>query len=82
MKFKNLLTEEQRQKLDRVKFKETREKQELDRLTDSELAQRLQYYMTNSFGLRRIADEYRDSPVYDSVIWFVLLPEVIRRLHE
>lgn len=81
-KFNDFLSPEAKLKLDEAKRREAKEKRELRKLSNEEFADRLDYYMSNSFGLRRIAMEYRGIPTYDSVIWFIILPEAIRRLRE
>lgn len=78
--FRNLLSDEQRAKLDAAKFREARERQETKALSDEELADKAERYMSYAFGLRRIADDYRDSPVYDTALWYVVFPEIIERL--
>lgn len=47
---------------------------------DADMAELLDYYRANSQGLANIAAAHRGAPVYDAVLWDVLLPVVIDRL--
>lgn len=82
MSFKNLLSPESRRKLEEMRFREAQAKQRLEASTNKELAEKLEHFMKNSFGHQRVAAEYRDSPVYDSAVWYILLPLVIERLKQ
>lgn len=77
--FKGMGDSERRKEKQRLR-KERRE--EIRGLSDEELADQLEYYRENSFGLQKTAERHRDGPVYDSVLWFVMLPEAIDRLRE
>lgn len=50
--------------------------------SDRELADTLEYYQANSAALERAAAEHKGAPVYDSVLWYEILPEIRRRLRE
>lgn len=55
---------------------------DLREISDEQLAERLEYYQANSHALQRAAGDHAGAPVYDSVLWHEILPEVRRRLKE
>lgn len=70
--FRKLLTPEARDRLDKHKGQVAR----FGAMSDQELQERAQYFLDNC-----ATPKWRPGdPVYDAVVWHVILPELIRRL--
>lgn len=76
--FTKLMSPEERERYFERTARWQEQVQEFDRLDNQELAERLEIYIANSENYA--AKVPRGEPVYDSVLWHVLLPLMARRL--
>lgn len=68
--------------IDPMTWQHAQRRQELSDLSDEELADMMESYLKNAFGLRRVAELHLDSPTYDSALFYQIIPEAIDRLKE
>lgn len=77
--FRRLMTPEQRARLDAQKEFHARDLAEARAMDDETLANKIEYFMTQSTSVRKWAP---GDPVYDAVLVYSLIPEAARRLRK
>lgn len=77
MKFKDLLSEEARARIKRADIYYDRRCEEIKSLSNKNLITTAKYYLTQMEAPSKYSPT---TPVYDSVFYHILLPEILERL--